>query len=62
MYSERARAAVSALKALPDKQFVKYEWEELVSRLYRMDDPLLREMVKKEVDAIRARDPWFRMV
>jgi hypothetical protein len=60
-YAVKAKAAVSALKSYQEKPFVPHEWEELVVQLSRSNDPRLREMMYLELDAIRQKEPFFRV-
>jgi hypothetical protein len=58
---QQIQAAVAALKAFKERPFVSHEWEEIVSRLIRDNDPRLRERMYREVDDILAKDPGFKV-
>lgn len=61
IFSEKQiKAAVSALKANKEKHYVSHEWEELVFRLSRDNDPQMREKMYREMDEILAKDPGFK--
>jgi hypothetical protein len=59
--AQQIKAAVTALKAYKEKPFISYEWEELVLRLRNDNDPLLRERMARELDAIMEKDPAFKV-
>jgi hypothetical protein len=54
---EQIQAAVAALNAHNEKSYVSHEWEELVFRLSRDNDPRLRERMYREMDDILTKDP-----
>ena len=56
---QQIQVAVAALKAHKEKPFVSHEWEELVFRLSRDNDPQLREKMYREMDEITEKDPGF---
>jgi len=60
-YSAKAKAALSALSSYHEQPFVPHEWEELVVQLSRSNDPLLREKMYQELDAIREKEPFFKV-
>ena len=57
---EQLQAAVAALKNYKEGSFIRHEWEELVSRLCHVNDPVLREKMTREMEAIVEKDPAFR--
>jgi hypothetical protein len=57
--AQQIKAAVTALNALQEKPYVSHQWEELVLRLSRDNDPQLREKMYHEMDAILDKDPGF---
>ena len=59
--AQQIQAAVTALKAYKEKPFISHEWEEFVLRLSRDSDPLLREKMARELDAIMEKDPGFKV-
>jgi len=60
--AKQIKAAVTALKNYKEKPFVKHEWEELVLRLSRDNDPELRERMFHEMEEIMEKDPGFRLL
>jgi hypothetical protein len=58
---QQIQAAVAALKAFKERPFVSHEWEEIVSRLIRDNDPRLRERMYREMDDILVKDPGFKV-
>ncbi|BCS55932.1 hypothetical protein [Geobacter sp. SVR] len=58
-YASKARAALSVLASYQEKPFVCHEWEELLVRLSRMDDPQFRDLIDREIEAVRKKDPGF---
>lgn len=59
--AQQIKAAVTALKALQEKPYISHEWEELVYRLSRDNDPHLREKMYREMNAILEKDPGFKI-
>ena len=59
--AEQIQAAVAAMKAYREKPYVSHEWEELVLRLSRDNDPHLRERMYREMDDIMEKDPGFKI-
>lgn len=59
--AKQVKAAVTALKNHKEKPFVRHEWEELVLRLSRDNDPQLRERMYREMDDILEKDPGFKL-
>lgn len=59
---KQIKAAVTALKNYKEKPFVRYEWEELVLRLSRDNDPQMREKMHREMDDILEKDPGFKLL
>jgi HEPN domain-containing protein len=58
---QQVQAALKALKAYKEKPFISHEWEELVFRLSRDNDPQLREKMYREMDDILQKDPGFKV-
>lgn len=54
--AQQIQSALQALSAYQPEPFVKHEWVELVSQLSHSDDPVLRERMSREMEAIKQRD------
>ena len=59
--AQQINASVAALRNYKEKPYVSYEWEELVSRLSRDNDPKMRERMYREMDEILEKDPGFNI-
>ena len=57
---EQLQAAVAALKNYKEGSFIRHEWEELVSRLYHINDPAIRAKMVGEMETIMEKDPAFK--
>ena len=57
---QQLQTAAAALKNFKEEPFVRHEWEELVSRLCRINDPVLREKMTREMDTILKKNPSFK--
>jgi hypothetical protein len=57
---EQLQTAVAALNNYKEGPFIRYEWEELVSRLCHINDPALREKMGREMETILEKDPAFK--
>lgn len=58
---QQIQAAVAALNDNKDKPYISHEWEELVLRLSKDNDPQMREKMYREMDAIMENDPGFKI-
>jgi hypothetical protein len=59
--TQQRKSAVEALSTYKGRPFVKHEWEELVAFLSNSDDPDLRERMRREIEAIKELNPFFRL-
>jgi hypothetical protein len=59
--AQQIKTALASLKAYKEKPFISHEWEELVFRLSRGNDPHLREKMYREMDEIMQKDPGFKV-
>ncbi|MFZ4856682.1 MAG: hypothetical protein ACOYL3_09820 [Desulfuromonadaceae bacterium] len=57
---EQLHAAAEALRVYKEEPFIRHEWEELVSRLCRDNDPVLREKMTREMQIIVEKNPTFK--
>jgi hypothetical protein len=59
--AQQIYASVAALRNYKEELYVSYEWEELVVRLSRDNDPKMRERMYREMDEILKKDPGFNI-
>ena len=59
--SIKSNDALSVIKAYKESPFVKHQLEELVLGLYQLDDPLLLELISKEMKFVQEKDPCFKL-
>lgn len=47
------QAALAAMRSYQEKPFVSHEREELLASLNRINDPALKEILSREIEAVR---------
>ena len=57
---QQLQTAAAAMRIHVEPPFVSYEWEELVSRLCHVDDPVLRKKMESEMKTILEKNPTFK--
>ena len=57
---QQIKAAVAALNTFMEKPYVNYERWELALRWSRSVDPVLRDLMRHEVETMQKDDPGFR--
>jgi len=57
---QQFQTAADAMRSFREEPFIRHEWEELVSRLCRVGDPVLREKMAREMETILEKDHAFK--
>ena len=59
--AQQIEAVVTALNANQEKPYISHQWGELVLRLSRDNNPLLRNEMSRELEVLLEKDPGFKI-